>query len=380
MANVKISALPAATSVAAADTLPIVQSATTKKATFQNVIDAVGTLSPADSFKNVIINGDFRINQRGFTSTTTNGAFGHDRWLFGASDGTVTYSTQAFTLGNAITGQESANYAQIVTTGQTAASAEAEIQQRIESVRTFAGQQVTVSFWAKATSGTPKVAVDLTQFFGTGGSPSAQVNTYAGQVTLSTSWARYSVTVTVPSISGKTLGTAGDDCLRLLLWVSAGSSYNTRTGTLGIQTNTFQFWGVQVEAGANATTFERRPIGAELALCQRYYYRANSTSGAYNVFAYGYADGTTTALIAMPVPSYMRSMPTSAEFANLGFQDSGGSLYTFTTISMGSGGSTGANNNMTFQLGGASGMTQHRPGRLLANNSTSAYIGFSAEL
>jgi len=312
MANVKISALPAATSVAAADVLPIVQSATTKKATFQNVIDAVETLSPAVSFKNRIINGDFSVNQRGFSSTTTNLAYGLDRWRLVASDGTVTYSAQTFTIGNAITGQEPQNHARIVTSSQTLSSAEAALIQPIEDVRTFAGQQVTVSFWAKASSGTPKIALEFEQRFGSGGSPSGVVQTYGGQATISTAWARYSMTVTVPSISGKTIGTdANSSSLWTKFYVSAGSSLNSRTGSLGIQSNTFDIWGVQVEAGPNATAFERRPQQVELALCQRYWEQSypfgtavntNTTSGLFVLTAGGDSLGRVQVNLFFRVP------------------------------------------------------------------------------
>jgi len=237
------------------------------------------TAQTTAGFRNAIINGDFRINQRAFTSTTTNGTYGFDRWQLVTNNGTCTYSSQAFTVGNAISGYEPINHARMVTSGQTLAGAYSLLIQKIEDVRTFAGQTITISFWAKAASGTPKVVVETEQYFGTGGSPSANVTTYAGQATLSTSWNRYSVTVAVPSISGKTLGTtAGSSFFELNLWTSAGTDFNARTNSLGIQSTTIDFWGVQVEAGSVATPFEQRPIGTELALCQRYYWRGGNAS------------------------------------------------------------------------------------------------------
>ena len=238
--------------------------------------------SPYQGFRNAIINGDFRINQRAFTSSTTSSLYGFDRWLVTHVGGTCTQSAQTFTVGSpAATGYESANYLQFVTASQSAASDFAKVRQFVEDVRTFANSTVTVSFWAKATSGTPKVALELNQGFGTGGSPSAEVNVYGGQVTLSTSWARYSVTVAVPSISGKTIGTtANTSSLGIDFWTSSGSTYNARSGSLGIQNNTFHFWGVQVERGSVATPFEQRPIQQELALCQRYYEKSYSINTA----------------------------------------------------------------------------------------------------
>ena len=80
------------------------------------------------------------------------------------------------------------------------------------------------------------------------------------------------MTVAVPSISGKTIGTtANTSSLGIDFWTSSGSTYNARSGSLGIQNNTFHFWGVQVERGSVATPFEQRPIGTELTLCERYY-------------------------------------------------------------------------------------------------------------
>jgi len=273
-------------------------------------IQGTDYLTPYTGFRNKIINGDFRINQRVFSSTTANG-YGHDRWLLLKNGGTVTYSTQAFTVGSpAATGYEAQNYASIVTSGQSASGDYAVLAQPIEDVRTFANSTVTISFWAKASSGTPKVAVQIEQDFGTGGSPSSVVKTYFGQVTLSTSWARYSVTGALPNINGKTIGTtANTSSLYVNLWVSGGSTFNSQTGSLGIQNTTIDFWGVQVERGSVATPFEQRPIGAELALCQRYYERTYHGAGPGVL---GFVDSTTQASICGQMMVEKRVAPTFA--------------------------------------------------------------------
>jgi hypothetical protein len=258
---------------------------------------------------NAIINGAFEINQRGFTSSTAF-AYTFDRWLNTVNGGTVTASAQTFTPGSApISGYEARNFLRTITTGQTAAGAYALANQRIEDVRTFAGETVTLSFFAKAGSGTPKMAVSLEQNFGTGGSPSAAVSTHGGQVTLSTSWARYSVTISVPSIAGKTLGTNNNSILTAALWFSAGTDFNSETGSLGIQSNTFDIWGVQLEAGSTATPFRRNAnsLQGELAACQRYYYRLGTE---HNSFGSGsFADSLNSYhQVRMLVP--MRTSPT----------------------------------------------------------------------
>jgi len=273
--------------------------------------NAADYLSPFNGFRNAIINGDFRINQRVWSSSTANGTYGFDRWAQGNSGGTVTMSSQSFTVGSpAATGYEADKFLRIVSASQSATGNYALLAQYMEDVRTFANTTVTVSFWAKASSGTPKISIEFEQTFGAGGSPSATVQTYAGQVTISTSWARYSVTATVPSISGKTIGTtAGTSALILNLWISGGATFNSRTGSLGIQNNTFDFWGVQVERGSYATPFEQRPIGTELALCQRYYERTYHGAGPGVL---GFVDSTTQAAICGQMMVEKRVAPTFA--------------------------------------------------------------------
>jgi len=235
------------------------------------------TAAPFAAGKNKIINGDFRFNQRNFTSNTTDNSYNFDRFnqANGGTTGTLTVTPQTFTLGSApVTGYEAANFVQCLTASGASTNTYALYNQPIEDVRTFAGQTVTLSFWAKAASGTPKIATELAQVFGSGGSPSATVFTAGGTVTLSTSWARYSTTINVPSISGKTLGTdANTSCLVASLWLSAGSTFNTRASSIGLQNATFQIWGMQLEAGSTATAFQTATgsIQGELAACERYY-------------------------------------------------------------------------------------------------------------
>jgi hypothetical protein len=336
---------------------------------------------PLSGFRNVIINGDFRINQRAFTSATTSG-FTHDRWIGGVSgDGTTTHSVQNFTLGNSIAGQEPEKYHRIVTSGQTSAGVESFIWQNIENVRTLAGQTAILSFWARSASGTPSVAIEIQQYFGAGGSPSATVSTPIGKIVLSTTWTRYSLTITVPSISGKTIGTDAGHHLRLFMYVSAGSNFNTRTGSLGIQSNTFDFWGVQLEQNLQPTPFEQRPIGVELALCQRYYWRVQGRSDGYaRIMCTGSGFGSNSWAGAIPNPFPMRVPATSVDSSGIGYTDNVSFDSTAFT-------SLGINSNLSSNLvsqisaSGATGANANGPGfTLILRGNASAYIGFSAEL
>ena len=220
-------------------------------------------------FRNVIINGNFDIWQRA-TSHATAGYGSADRWQNTRSGSTCTISRQAFTLGQTAVPNQPTYFCRAVVSSVANAANYAGLSQSIEGVSTFAGQTVTVSFWAKADA-TRSISTELFQSFGTGGSPSALATALAvSKVTLTTSWQKVTLTATLPSISGKTLGTDGNDALGLLIWFDAGSNYNARTNSLGQQSGTFDIAQVQIEPGPAATPFERRPLATELNLCKRY--------------------------------------------------------------------------------------------------------------
>ena len=340
-------------------------------------INLLGASVAYTAGKNKLINGDFYINQRNFTSNTTTGAYNFDRWLQLNSGGSFTLTPQTFTAGTApVAGYEGKNYLQAVVASQSGTGDYAVVMQRIENARTFAGQTVAFSFWAKATSGTPKVALEVSQSFGVSGSSATY--TAMGAVTISTSWARYTITGTVPSISGKTVGTA-NDCLEIFLWCSGGSTFASRASSIGLQNNTFQFWGVQMENGSTATAFQTATgtIQGELAACQRYYYRTSPTGGS----GYGYlsetgiATSTTKVRVSVRLPVTMRTGITSVDFSTIIVFD------TVTTTAV-----TAVallyetSNSGGIELTVASGLTQYRPYTVNGNASTSAYLGFSAEL
>lgn len=266
-----------------------------------------------DNFRNFIMNGDFRINQRSFTSSTTTGTYGYDRWFQTNSGGTVTVSSQVFSVGSpAQAGYESQNYLRVVTSGQSAAGDVAYMSQRIEDVRTLAGSDVTLSFWAKSSTGTPKVGVQFIQEMGTGGTPSANVSIVAGSVTIDTTFRRYVVRASIPNLSGKTLGTNLNSSLRLNLWVSSGTTNDASAGNIGIQSNTFDIWGVQLERGITPTNFEQASVADQLSFCQRYYYRMRPVV-ATGRFGAGHGLGTTTAHVLTHFPVTMRVAPSAIE-------------------------------------------------------------------
>lgn len=222
-------------------------------------------------FKNHIINGNFDIWQRG-TSQTTSGYGSDDRWANYNTGSTKTHSRVACTDTERVLFSASA-FSRTVVNSVAGAGNAANKLQHIEDVTKLAGKTVTLSFWAKADS-SKNIAVEFVQRFGTGGSPSAEVQGVGSQlVSLTTTWQKKTVTVTLPSIVGKTLGTDGvhTTSTALAFWFDAGSEYNARAANLGQQSGTFDIAQVQLEEGSVATPFEQRHVGLELSLCQRYY-------------------------------------------------------------------------------------------------------------
>ena len=330
--------------------------------------------------KNKIINGDFTFNQRQFTSNTTTGAYNFDRWLQQNSGGTFTVTPQTFTAGAApVAGYESTNYLQGITATQSAAGDYAIITQRIENVRTFAGTSVTISFYAKANTGTPKIGVELQQNFGSGGSPSTTVSIPAGSVTLTTSFARYSVTVAVPSISGKTVGsTANTSYLELNLWTSSGATNATRASSIGIQNFTASVWGVQVEYGSLATPFQNATgtIQGELAACQRYYQRLDSSESNFTPFMFGAGTTTTNIRFFANSPVTMRTSGNVTVSAFGTFTTGNGNA----SITAVGGGFMRNKNTLLLDMTTNSATVQRSAYSLEANNSAVASIQIDSEL
>jgi hypothetical protein len=183
----------------------------------------------------------------------------------------------------------------------------------------LAGKTATLTFWAKADA-SKNIAVNIRQNFGTGGSPSAAVDTTGGLRALTTAWQKFSFTVAIPSISGKTLGSDTNDSLNVEFWFDAGSDFNTRASSLGQQSGTFDIAHVSIVEG-DATT-ESDPVSPrhpqqELALCQRYFRKSylpevtpgTVTSSGSRAFYAPATAGEVSGSIELGVP--MRATPSS---------------------------------------------------------------------
>jgi len=263
-------------------------------------------------FRNKIINGNFDIWQRG-TSQTISGYSSADRWRCLNVGSTKTASRQAFDLGQTDVPGNPKYYMRHVVTSVAGASNYVAMDQKIEGVETLSGKTATLSFWAKADA-SKNIAVEFYQDFGTGGSPSDAVSGIGAQlVALTTSWTKYTITVDIPSVAGKTLGTDGNDWVGVFFWFDAGSDYDDRAANLGQQSGTFDIAQVQLEEGSAATPFEQRPIGTEENLCYRYYYKIfpNAVTKSLTLMANASTSTRGWGDVVFPVP--MRTEPTALE-------------------------------------------------------------------
>jgi hypothetical protein len=229
--------------------------------------------------RNKLHNSMFAVAQRGAGPWTANDAFTIDRWQIGVALDTVSITQLVLSdAGRTAVGDEAANYALSNSfTGNAGATAVSFVRQKIEGVRRLANKTVTLSLWAVAGSGTPKLGINLYQNFGTGGSPSGAVAVQAtgAAVTLSSTWTRYTQSFTIPSIVGKTLGTSGDDSTGLNFYFSSGANTNAIAGNIGVQSGTIQLWGVQLEIAqpgqTQPTPLEKPDPVQQLQQCQRFY-------------------------------------------------------------------------------------------------------------
>ena len=333
--------------------------------------------SGALSNRNKIINGNFDVWQRG-----TSGSSGYiaDRWTTVSSGSTTAISRQSFTLGQTDVPDEPIYFHRVVVTSVAGAGSNAILVQRVEGVRNLAGQAATLSFWAKADA-SKNIAAEFVQVYGSGGSPSsATIAIGVTTIALTTAWQKFTVTVNIPSISGKTLGTAGDDFLSMNFWFDAGGDFNGRTNSLGQQSGTFDIAQVQLEAGDTATPFEHRSYGQELALCQRYYFRFNPSAGNSNTLGVGFVDSSTSSSHTHYFPGPMRAAPSALEQSgtagDYAVRRGGGASTTCSAVPAFSDANI---TNATFRLAVSSGLTagQAVSGRAV---NTNAYLAWSAEL
>jgi hypothetical protein len=273
--------------------------------------------------RNYLINGNFDKWDYA-TSQTTNGYGSDNRWKNANSGSTKTHSQMA--CGDTERALFNAMYfSRTVVTSVAGAGNYANKFQRIENVNLLAGKTVAVSFWAKADSN-KNIAIEFGQNFGTGGSPSVDTYGISSQlVALTTTWQKKTVTVTIPSIVGKTLGTDGAQTTStyISVWLDSGSNF-TQTASLGQQSGTFDIAQVRIEDGSVATNGWHPydgEFGGETAACARYYEVQDMKiwTDTINGSLYGYR--TMFAVKKRSIPTITQLTFTGSNFSSISIEN-----------------------------------------------------------
>ncbi|WP_353089211.1 hypothetical protein [Stenotrophomonas sepilia] len=278
---------------------------------FAAVDENLATIYAGQYRKNRLINGDFRVWNRG--TTFSSAGYCADRWYF--SIGNVPGSKiERNMLGPSDVAEISSEYKCLpnitVGTDTSAAGHFCALEQRIEGVHTLAGKRVTISMMAyclPAQAGRA-IAIELQQFFGSGGSPSPAVTAIGSKkFVLAAGFNRIEHTVDIPATTGKVLGSLENDFLALTIWLSAGTDWNARSANLGPQPGNTYLAAIQVEEGEFASSFDNRPVAEEMALCMRYCYAFEIGSGHGHTPCIGLGGNQVLAFFKAPLP--MRATP-----------------------------------------------------------------------
>jgi hypothetical protein len=254
--------------------------------------------------KNLLINGDFSVWQRGI-SQNSSGYGSDDRWVNAVSGTTQSVSRISHLVGQTAVSDNPKYFSRTAVSSVSGANNAALKIQNIEGVDKTSLKTLTVSWWAKADA--PKnMSVEFRQDFGTGGSPTVP-KLGVKKVALTSSWQKFTASANMPSVEGKTLSSSNDHFAIVAFWFDAGSTFDENTDSLGHQSGNFDISNVQLEFGEVATEFEDVNEADQLARCRRYF-----TPFPRGILATAYrADG-----IVVFVPHSLRIRPaTSIETA-----------------------------------------------------------------
>jgi hypothetical protein len=275
----------------------------------------------------VVINGAMQVAQRGTSvaSITIGGFYTVDRWNIGlGNQGTWTQSVEA----DAPTGSGLRNSLKMLCTTADASPAAGDqllfrsffegqnVQQFLKG--TSSAKPFALSFWVKSNV----TGTYIAELFDADNS--RQVS-FAYTISASATWEKK--TIIFPADTTGVLDNDNAASLGIDFWLGAGSNFTSGTlqntwvasvtanraaGQTNLAAATNNYWqvtGVQLEAGAVATPFEFEDYGTTLAKCQRYGYAVRQISG-YAALGAGFAYATTGALIYVPLPATMRTVPT----------------------------------------------------------------------
>jgi len=256
-------------------------------------VQSRGTQNVGGGRKNLIINGAMEVAQRGTSasSKTASDYYTCDRWRTEASGATFNTSQQSNTASDmATTGAKHFLRMEVTTANNNSG-----ISQKIEAknIRQFKGEKLTLSFYAKGTNPNGG-SFDVVRQFDDESATSTQEKS---SLTVTSSFVKYTYTFDYPDEGSVTMTDV--NAKMALSFLQPDGDTSTNAWTLDITS-------VQLEVGEQATSFEHRSLGEELALCQRYYQKFGS--GSYWGFQAKTTD--TSRQVQGMLPTEMRATPT----------------------------------------------------------------------
>ena len=300
--------------------------------------------------RNILINGDFQVSQRGdySSATTSSNAYFLDRWLVDRNGA----ATVQHTSGHDIPGSPAICKA-IKLVQSTTANNYLGIRQKIENPTQYVGRTITYSAWVR--SNTPNARIE---WYTQGTTQTAIGPAHSGNG----EWEYLSFTATMtgnPSTNW---------------WVDAFIDNGTYTSTTITAGEYIEVTMLQLEIGKVATPFEHRSYGEELALCQRYC--INIGGDTYLGLAVGQVMSTTNTLFSFLFPQTMRAAPTIS-FSNLIVSD----RVVFDCAVSGLSIQKTSNSSTQFKTtNAATGASVRQAVNLSVANSSTGYLRFEAEL
>jgi hypothetical protein len=264
----------------------------------RELADVIGTQSTTENVlqgrRNLIINGDFQVWQRGTTLTTGADHFLADRWNTTPPATVSTTTSQVF----------DSTLQQNMVKMELNAAGGIQFQHKIENFKWAHNKKLTFSFYAKSNvSHTMQVFLRLRN---------SSVNDLLDQdsVSLTSTLTKFVMTFDASDLSGYT--------------EDSSSAIQLSFSSAGLSSGDYiQLGQAQLEVGSVATPFEHRSYGEELALCQRYFYKGSTTSR----YAVPLVDSWTYKYVAYELPVEMRSPPT------ISYQYAGNDLVAASSVS-----------------------------------------------
>jgi hypothetical protein len=316
----------------------------------QTALDSISNSTSGSpfGFKNRIINGDMRIDQRNAGASVTPTALSYtlDRWV------SVVSVASKFSIEQSSTAPAGFSNSALITSLSTYTVGTAEIfniGQRVEGFNTANlawgsanAASVMLSFWVRSS---------LTGTFGGALRNSAADRSYPFSYTISAAntWEKKSVTI-AGDTSGTWLTTNGIG-INLTFGLGVGSTFSGTAGAwaagnfvsatgatsvVGTNGATFYITGVQLEKGSTATSFDYRPYGTELALCQRYFITTRTSSENGGTLTTGQAVNTSRFVFGgVQFPVIMRAAPTTTVYSAA--DDTAGAVVLYNAVNSGVG-------------------------------------------